>query len=152
MKPSHFISQLTQAMKRGHAMVEDGQESCKLSSLLWLSFLIFLPHIDEHNDDESEIDDTEYYRQEVGEDPDPGNLLTAPSCHQDVVYFVSSREQPWRHWGRHMIYAARRILYASILWFLFERVRKHICYACDNKDLPLENLLASRSFSRRETK
>ena len=41
------------------------------------------------------------------------------------LYFVSSRERPWRHWERPRIHASRRILYASIQVFLFERVRKH---------------------------
>ena len=63
------------------------------------------------------------------------------------LYFVSSRERPWRHWARPMIHAARRILYASISVFLFERVRKHTSYARDDKRLCLEYALTSRSFS-----
>ena len=39
------------------------------------------------------------------------------------------------------IHAARRILQASILVFLFERVRKDISYACNNKHHPLEYAL-----------
>ena len=40
-----------------------------------------------------------------------------------------------------MIYPARRIIYVSIVGFFFERVRKHIWYAHDNKHLPLEYTL-----------
>ena len=64
------------------------------------------------------------------------------------LYFVSSRERPWRHWARPRIHAARRILYASIPVFLFERVRKHTSCARDDKRLPPEYVLTSRSFSR----
>ena len=41
------------------------------------------------------------------------------------LYFVSSRERSWRHWACSRIHATRRILYASIPVFLFERVRRH---------------------------
>ena len=34
------------------------------------------------------------------------------------LYFVLSRERPWRHWSRPRIHAARLILYASISVFL----------------------------------
>ena len=37
------------------------------------------------------------------------------------LYYVSSRERPWRHWPHPRIHAARRILYASISVFLSER-------------------------------
>ena len=33
--------------------------------------------------------------------------------------------------------------------FFFKHVRKHTCYACDNKHIPLEYALTSRSFSKR---
>ena len=33
---------------------------------------------------------------------------------------------------------------------LFERVRKHMCYASNNKHLPLENALTPRSLSTRD--
>ena len=46
------------------------------------------------------------------------------------------------------IHAARRILYASILVFLFECVRKHTSCARDDKRLPSEYALTSLSFSR----
>ena len=36
-----------------------------------------------------------------------------------LLYFVSSRERPWRHWVRLRIHTARRILYASIPVFFF---------------------------------
>ena len=49
---------------------------------------------------------------------------------------------------RPMIHAARRILYASIPVFIFERVRKHKSCASDDKHLPPEYVLMSRSFSR----
>ena len=42
---------------------------------------------------------------------------------------------------------ARRILYASIPVFIFERVRKHTSCARDDKRLCLEYALTSRSFS-----
>ena len=64
------------------------------------------------------------------------------------LYFVSSRERPWRHRARSMIHATRRMLYASIPVFLFERVRRHTSCARDDKRLPLECTLTSRSFSR----
>ena len=64
------------------------------------------------------------------------------------LYFVSSQERPWRHWARPRIHAARRILYASISVFLFERVRKHTKYARGCKRLPLKYALTSRSFLR----
>ena len=50
-------------------------------------------------------------------------LFTDQCC--SPLYFVSSRELPWRHWSRPRIHAAKRILYAWIPVFLFERVRKH---------------------------
>ena len=64
------------------------------------------------------------------------------------LYFVSSRERPWRHWAHPGIHAARRILYASIPVFLFERVRKHTSCARDDMRLPPEYALTSRLFSR----
>ena len=42
---------------------------------------------------------------------------------------------------------ARRILYASIPVFIFERVRKHTSFARDDKRLCLKYALTSRSFS-----
>ena len=51
------------------------------------------------------------------------------------VYFASPRERPWHHWVRPRIHAATHTLYALILVFLVERVRKH---ARNNKLLPLE--------------
>ena len=48
---------------------------------------------------------------------------------------------------RSRIHATRRILYASITVFLFERVRKHTSCARDDKRLPPEYTLTSRSFS-----
>ena len=66
------------------------------------------------------------------------------------LYFVSSRERPWRHWSRQRIYAAWGIIYASIPGFFFERARKHTCYARNNKHLPLEYVLTSWSFLRRD--
>ena len=35
-----------------------------------------------------------------------------------LLYFVSSRERPWRHWARSRIHGTRGILYASIPVFL----------------------------------
>ena len=67
-----------------------------------------------------------------------------------VLYFVSFQERLWRHWARQRIYATTRILYVSIQGFLFERVRKHTCYVRDNKHLPLEYVLTSLLFSRRD--
>ena len=45
-------------------------------------------------------------------------------CILRSLYFVSSRERPWRHWACPRIHAARRIHYASIPVFLFEHVKK----------------------------
>ena len=66
----------------------------------------------------------------------------------DDLYFVSSQERPWRHWALPNIHAARRILCASTPVFLFERVRKHTSCTRDDKRLPPEYALMSRSFSR----
>ena len=54
----------------------------------------------------------------------------------------------WRHLAHPMIYAARCILYPLIRDSFFKRVRKHTCDTHDNKHLPLEYALTSRSFSR----
>ena len=67
------------------------------------------------------------------------------------LYFISSRERPWHYWARPRIHVARRILHVSILVFLFECVRKHTSCACDDKRLPPEYALTSRSFSRWDT-
>ena len=46
---------------------------------------------------------------------------------------------------------SRRIIYVWVNpGILFERVRKHTCYASGNTYLPLEYALTSRSFSRRD--
>ena len=50
--------------------------------------------------------------------------------------FVSSRERLWCHWTRQRIHAARRILYASIPVFLFERVRNHTSCARNDNRIP----------------
>ena len=57
-----------------------------------------------------------------------------------LIFIYSSRqkmkccliqEKPWRHWARPRIHAERRIHYASITVFLFERVRKHASCTLD---------------------
>ena len=65
-----------------------------------------------------------------------------------TLYFVSSRERPWRHSACWRINAEQRIIWASIPGFLFERVRKYRSYARDNKRAILYHALTSRSFSR----
>ena len=65
-----------------------------------------------------------------------------------TLYFVSSRERPWRHWARPRIYASRHIIYALIPVFLFECVRKHTNCARDDEHLPPEYALTSRLFLR----
>ena len=72
-------------------------------------------------------------------------------CSRGVgLYFDSSQERPWRHWARPRIHAARLILYASILVFLFEGARKRTSCACGDSSLPPEYALTSRSFSGRD--
>ena len=48
----------------------------------------------------------------------PGNDLIKDD--RLFLYFVSSKERPWRHWAHPRIHAARCMLYASIPVFLFE--------------------------------
>ena len=58
------------------------------------------------------------------------------------LYFVSSRERPWRrHWSRPRIHAARRILYASICVPFWTREKTHKLRA-------QWQALTSRSLSR----
>ena len=67
------------------------------------------------------------------------------------LYFVSSRERPWRHSAHQTcqrINASKRIICASIPGFLFERVRKQRSYARNNKRVIMYHALTSRSFSR----
>ena len=74
-------------------------------------------------------------------------LVCDPISIAPPLYFVSSRERQWRHWACPRIHASRRILYASIPVFLFERVKKTTSCARDDKRLCLEYALTPRSFS-----
>ena len=92
--------------------------------------------------------------------PRPHSLKSAKNSAQRVILtqqsyrvyytFVSSQERPWRHWSRPRIHAARRILYASILVFLFEHVRKHTSCVQDNNRLLPAYAPTSHLFLRRD--
>ena len=59
--------------------------------------------------------------------------ITNRLCEHGNYTLVSSWEQLWHHWVHQRIHAAKRILYASISVFLFERVRKRTSCERDNK-------------------
>ena len=70
-----------------------------------------------------------------------------------VSSYTLSHPEKDRDWARPRIHAARRILYyASILVFLFERVRQHTSCARDDKHLFVWNTRWRHGRSRGETK
>ena len=42
----------------------------------------------------------------------------------NILYFVSSRERPWRHWACQRIHAARRILYLGVPFWTREKTHR----------------------------
>ena len=80
-----------------------------------------------------------------------GELHVVNSSHW-VLYFVSSRERPWRHWLRQRIYAARRIICASIPGFSFECWGNHMFTPVVISMLFLWNTRWRHGRSRGETK
>ena len=71
-----------------------------------------------------------------------------------LLYFVSSRERPWRHWACLRIHVAKRILYTLLILCSFLNVWENTisCTRDDERLLFRKYALTSQSRSRGETK